>query len=1158
MVERSDADVSQGVAIIGSNAAAIQTALTLAQMGVGVKVITNSAALGWDTGANGVPGGSSPDRRYLWPLLIRAANHPLITVYSNAEVERIEGERDDFKVHVARHPRYIHEELCTNCGLCQAECSVKLTSWLDGQQIRHSAIHAPLLEVKAVPSACVIDKNGVAPCHAACPLGINAQGFISLLANGKTDRALALINEAAPLARILGRVCKHPCEDSCNRSQVDNPVFISALHRYAADNAPGEITYSRKAPAKSREERIAIVGSGPAGLAAAWELTRRGYAPTVFEAHGVIGGMLATGIPRFRLPREVRERDIQAIIDLGVDIRTGITVGRDVTLSYLRERGYRAFFLAIGSQQNSRLDIPGEELEGVVDCMSLLLTLNLRVDTFVGSHIVIIGDGNSAIDSGRAAIRRNKGSVKILSWTVPDEITAVEEQVEEALQEGVLLQYCTLPVEILGDGGKVTGVRCQRTRLTEDIMPNGRHRPEPIPDTDFVIEADHVVVAVGQSPDTSQLRLAGLEIDSRTGSIQVNPLTLETSIPGVFGGGDCITGPNNVVEAMAAGLRVAESIDRHLQGHDLGVGRTLESPPLAEIEPEAMEVIPYQRASMPVIGPRKRMNSFEETTTGLSAEIAEMEAERCLNCALCSQCLECTRVCQLAAVFHDDSVRYVEIGAQVVLRFPSDDLEGDVAGNASQEASTDGIRTVSSGGNGGPADQLTEAMAIALETIVEIERDGVSEEPRQGLREAVPELDYLWPAVEPATGSNNIGVFLCRCGGSINSVIDFKTVTKRLSDHPGVIRIQEIAQACTEAGAEQIAGEVAEWQLDGVVLAACRCCNLEQVCYSCTDRRQMCQQHLNQHLLLPRQTAVEFVNIREQCAWAHKDDPRGATRKAVQIVLSGINRARITPPAAIDQRVILPGALIIGDGLVGITAARALASRDYLVELVTRRGSETIEQLPENNFTVRSWPKALELKGSPGSYEVALEYKSQVDCVSVGAVLVDTEQLHQGAAPPLNTAIDNGLLGRVLARSSEASLSAGIEDDLRREVTITETAGLFLLSPDSTSLPSEQIRSGLAAAARVASFLKKQAITPRATAVSIDRKMCRGCGNCSELCPFIEMKQDEDGIVSAGIDKALCFGCGACVSNCPTGAITQSQQSDKQIEDTLRSVLRPG
>jgi len=1196
MAVKSDGSMSKGVAVIGSSVAAIQAALTLAQMGVEVKLITNSAALGWDDATSSVLDNSSLDERFLWPLLLRATSHPLVTLHTGAEVESIEGKKGDFKIQVVQHPRYIHEDVCTGCGRCQVECSARVTSLLRGQKITHTAIHTPLLGAKAVPSAYVIDKNGFAPCHVACPLGINVQGFVSLLANGKTDKALALINEAAPLSGILGRVCKHPCEDSCNRAKIDSPVSIRALHRYAADNAPGGIKYSRKFPARSWGERIAIVGSGPAGLTVAWKLARLGYSPTVFESHGVIGGMLATGIPRFRLPREVREREIAAIIkDSGIDIRTGITVGRDVTFAYLKERGYRAFFLSIGAQRNNKLNIPGEELEGVVDCMSLLLTLNLKVDTFVGSNVVIIGDGNSAIDSARAANRKSKGTVKILSWTIPEEITAVKEEVEEALQERVSIEYRTVPVEILGDEGRVVGIRCQQTKLTEEIIANGRHKPEPIPGTDFVIAADQVVVAIGQSPNSSQLNMEGLAIASNTGVIQVNPLTLETSIPGVFAGGDCVTGPNNVVEAMAAGLRAAESIDRYIQRRDLDTGRSLEPPQTAEIDIETIEVSPYERATMPVIHLRKRINTFEETTTGLSTEAAQREAQRCLNCASCSQCMECTRVCELGAVFHDDSIRHFEVGAQTILKFPSSDLDGNApTGKAGQEATAEGIHIVSLDSNSQLTNQVMKAMAVAMETAIESKPKEKEETQVQDFKELDTNLAHLHRVSEQMTGRmNRIGVFLCRCGDSISSVIDFRTVTRKLSRLPEVIYVWEIAQACTEAGAEEITSQVTELQLDRVVIAACRCCNSEQVCYSCTDRRMMCQQYLNQHLILPHNAIVEFVNIREQCAWAHKDDPHGATRKAVRIISSGIARAKVTPPMPFGEKPILPSALIIGRELVSIIAARALASRGYQVGLVARQGlkqgqyetsasyhsdpelsegeesrgaqdrlRETVplmlEQLKDKGVIVKPWPDALELHGTPGSYEAVLEYGSQVDRVPIGAVLVDMEELNKGAPSLPHTTSGGGLLDRIVSRASNSGHLANAGVDLLREITIKETDGIFLLPPNGAKMPNEQTIRGLAIAARVSAYLEQESIRPRAMAVNIDSKLCRGCGNCADICPYIEMREHADGTAYAYVDEALCLGCGACITSCPTGAITQPLQSDRQILSTLRSMLRPG
>jgi heterodisulfide reductase subunit A-like polyferredoxin len=802
--------------------------------------------------------------------------------------------------------------------------------------------------------------------------------------------------------------------------------------------------------------------------------------------------------------------------------------------------------------------------------MSLLLTLNLKVDTFVGLNVVVIGDGNSAIDSARAANRKNEGAVKMLSWTIPEEITAAEEEVEEALQERVSIEYCAVPVEILGSGGKVIGIRCQRTRLTDEIMSNGRHRPEPIPDTDFVIDADHVVVAVGQSPNASQLDIAGLTIDSNTGVIQVNPVTLETSIPAVFAGGDCITGPNNVVEAMAAGLRAAESIDRYMQGRDLETGRTLEPPETAEIDVETTEAFPYKRAPMPVLHLRRRMNSFEETTIGLSAEAAQRESQRCLNCALCSQCMECTRVCELGAVFHDDHIRHFDVGAQIILRCPSTDFETHAPADfGSQETTTDGVYLVPPSNNGDLSDQLMKAMALAMKTTVELR----SEETEETEVRDFSELHILDRPnnilVDPRIETKRMGVILCRCGGSINSVIDFKTVIKKLLRTPGVTAIREVAQACTESGAEQISNQVAELQLDRVVIAACRCCNSEQVCYSCTDRRRMCQQYLDQYLVLPFNTIVEFVNIREQCAWVHRDTPKSATQKAVQLITAGVERVRVALPTTIDKKSILPTAVIIGEGLVSATAARVLASQGYQVDLVTKQRVKqgqrdyneatlfTIEQLQDEGITVRPWPDTLELQGSPGNYEVLLEYRSQVDRVSAGAVIVDVGELNTRPSP-VNPSSSSGLLGRIIARIDNSSCFTSESADIIRETTIGERSGIFLVLPDGDKSPEDQSTHGLAIAARVSIYLEQASISPRATAVLIDQKLCRGCGDCADICPYIEMKENGNGTVYAQLNNVLCFGCGACITRCPAGAITQQLGSDKQLVHTLQSMFHRG
>jgi len=1046
-----------------------------------------------------------------------------------------------------------------------------------GRWLRHNAIHAPLLGVNAVPSAYSIDKMGIAPCTVGCPLGINVQGFVSLMAQGKVDKALALINEAAPLAGVLGRVCTHPCEDVCKRAEVDEAVFNRALHRYAADNAGSGTKYRRKARSGSRREKIAIVGSGPAGLACAWELARRGYTPIIFESHAVVGGMLATGIPRFRLPREVREREVGAILDMGVEVRTGVTIGRDVTIPDLRERGYRAFFVAIGAQENRGLDIPGEDLEGVVDSISLLFELNMMVGASVGRNMVVIGGGNSAVDSARAARRRGRRNVTILYRRTAEEMTAVKEDIEEALNEGISIEYLTSPVEILGDGVRVTGVRCQRMALGE-VGADGRRRPVPIPDSEFVIEADHVVMAIGQRPSTAQLTKRKLETNDDA-TMKVDPVTLETSVPGVFAGGDCVTGPNSVVDAMAAGLRAAESIDRYLRGRSLTKGERVERPHPTEVNVADRYASPYKRADMPFIPRAQRMGTFEETSLGLPPWVAEREAGRCLNCALCSGCLECEEACELEAVFHGDTTERINVHADAVIDFSSADGNSvaDLLDSSAGKAGTalmgrPGVYVVRTAEDGDLWSKLARASSVAMEVASYLDlREEQQAAIEAGSSAAVATAGSGLEEVPAVVGDPRVGVILCNCGGSISSVIDFAEVSRRLVGLEGVFSVQQIFQACTEQGAQQVAAHASAWQVDRVVLAACRCCNQDQICFSCTDRRIMCRQYLDDCPTLPSDTTVDFVNLREQCAWVHKDEPKEATRKAVETISAVVDRGRTPMPAVVQERSVGGSVLIIGAEICGLTAAKNLADQGYSVALVSgpilrkkgrrqrvkylERKNDLEQQVRERGIGVHPWPDTLELNGSPGDYEAVLKYTTGTDCVKAGAVILVLGESADKAYSALSTVLGQSLLGRILSHDSRFQGPHAADLHSIRAMTIGETAGIFIVSSHEAEPVEEQIIKGESATVKTWAYLARGTLSPRINAVSIDSKLCRGCGECSLVCPYVEMSDTGSDFVCAYVYPALCLGCGACIARCPTGAISQVLQGDEQLTSMLEALL---
>ena len=1151
--------MGKSVSVIGSGFRAARCALTLAEMGIQVELITPFHSLDRDRIED--TQALSHEYMHIWPLLLRAASHPRIKLYTNSIVKDVTGQPGEMTVRVQKNPRYVKEDICTGCGKCEEECSVKVQTRIGTHKITHGAVHSPVLTAKSVPSAYFIDKQGISPCRASCPLGINVQGFVALLGKNKIDKALAVINETAPMAGVLGRLCTHPCETKCSRERVDSPVFIQALHRYAADHAPGGIMYRRKAPAGSRKEKIAIIGSGPAGLTAAWELARRGYTPTIFESHAVVGGMLATGIPRFRLPREIREKEVEAIKALGVDIKTGVTVGRDVTYNDLLDLGYKAFFLAIGAHQNNKLGIPGEDLDGVVDCISLLFSLNLKVGTAVGSKVIVVGGGNSAVDSARSVNRVSKGDVRILCVT--DKMTAVKEEVDEAIKEGIPIDYNVSVVEILGEGGKVTGVRCQKVKsVTFDS--DGKAHIEHVPDSDIVLPADHVVIAIGQKPNSSVLNIKNLNT-GRNATIATDPLTLETNIPGIFAGGDAVTGSNNVVSAMAAGLRAAESIDRYLKAHNLKRGRTLEPPIPVEVDLEERKPSSYKRAKMPALPLIRRKDSYEETTLGLPEDLAGRETERCLNCAVCCECLECEQACEVKAINHQDTAETIDIDSAAIIHFISKE-SGCMAYNKP------GVYEFEIKEPENISVELSRASSIALTTAIEHKLKNDIGFPATGPTNA----RYM---CQPCGLDKRTAVFLCRCGDSISSVIDFTKVSAKISTMPGVYSVQILNQSCTEEAAKEIKDFVEKEKISHVVLAACRCCNLEQVCFSCTDRRILCQQNLQ--LELPQNVNIEFSNIRELCAWIHKDDPAGATEKAIGMISTCVIRAQKLIPVVYEpRRIEEDNILIISTGLSGMAAARDLIVQGYSVDFISdmeawkiknqsaedqERIHRILRDLTDYGARMSPWPGSIVLNGGPGQYEALLKYGLQEKKIKTGLVILDLFNASQESLASLE---NSNLISRVMSRQHHFTRVSSLDSTILHSYTVRETAGMFIIVPLGIPSAEEQIIIGQAAASRATIYLNRETLNPRSSSVVIKPQLCRGCGDCVRLCPYIELKTEcnQDGNSQAPlagqtnrnvawVDPALCLGCGACISVCPTGAITQPLQSEVGLSAALESLL---
>lgn len=470
-------------------------------------------------------------------------------------------------------------------------------------------------------------------CQAACPLHLDARGYIGLIKDGKYSESLKLVREKLPFPEIVGRICSRPCESKCKRREVDEPVAICALKLAAAQY--GQPVIEDLTIAEEKRGKVAIVGGGPAGLMAAHDLRKKGYQVTIFDALPVLGGMLSIGIPEFRLPRDIIQKELGIITRLGAEIRLGTRIGTDITLADLRQ-DFNAVFLATGTQLSRRLPIEGAQLDGVLWGMDFLREVNLGRAPKVGDQIVVIGGGNVAVDVALTALRLGARDIQLACLESRQETPAFGWEVQQALEEGVTIKPCWGPKRLLGGGHGVTGI--ELVRCTSVFDAEGRFSPCFDESVTNVIETDMVILAIGQTADSSFLKDSEIDV-TKSGLIAASSLTLETSVPGVFAGGDAVSGPSSVILALAAGRKAAISIDRYLKGEELTLDREGEGPQETGLIVSTDGVGKQERVRMPTLPTDQRRGNFQEVELGFTREQAIKEAERCLQCD-CKLCIE--------------------------------------------------------------------------------------------------------------------------------------------------------------------------------------------------------------------------------------------------------------------------------------------------------------------------------------------------------------------------------------------------------------------------------------------------------------------------------------------------------------------------------------
>lgn len=669
---------SRSALVVGGGVAGMAAAEELTAAGIDVHLVEREQSLGGQMAklAKTFP---TEDCAMcsLAPRLTSTALDGRVHIHALTDVEEIAGPPGEFRILLRHHPRYV-SDTCVGCGQCMTVCPVKYPSTYEEGLAERTAIYRPF--ANAVPSTFAVEKRGWSPCKTACAVHTSAQGYIALIAAGRFEEAYRVAAEPNPFPSVCGRICTALCEAACSRGSVDEPIAIATLKRFVADTV-GPTLPVRPAPVLY-DEPVAIVGAGPAGLTCARDLAVLGYRVTILEAQPVAGGMLRTGIPGYRLPHDVLQREVDQVLALGIDLRLGQRAGADFTVDDLFRQGYRAVYLAVGLQQDAEVDLPGRDLCGVMRGVDMLRDLNLGGGATVGRKVVVVGGGEVALDCARSAIRLqasggHQPDVTLLCPRPHLRMPATAVQLADAREEGLRIEYLVRPLEILAAGaprsdgaesveGRVAGLRAQR--CSADEKTGGGRDTAPVDGTEFELAADTVVLATGRRlRDDFARGCDGLE--RVNGRIRVDRATMTTTRRGVFAGGDAAAGRlPTAIEAIAAGRRGAAAIHDFLRGGCLRPAADEHPPRVHPAHEELAAVEVCRRVPMEMADGLRRRADWREVAAGFTAREAMAEARRCLDCAVCSECDCCVRVCPSQAIdwTQTETVEELTVGAVIL------------------------------------------------------------------------------------------------------------------------------------------------------------------------------------------------------------------------------------------------------------------------------------------------------------------------------------------------------------------------------------------------------------------------------------------------------------------------------------------------------------
>ncbi len=1105
--------LDKGILIIGATPQGLQAALTLAQFGKKVTLIDRASEIDkaprrW----------SDKGKRWHRYLLTQSSYHPLIELRTETEVKGLEDVKNGVQAKLLQKPLWVLPDLCVDCEICLLACPVDLSS--GGKPLFHVTF----------PTSMAIDKRKEAPCRLACPIDMNPQGYVALIAQERFAEAYDLIRDKNPLPGICGRICHHPCETDCRRQEVDEPLAICALKRFAADEAKkkGKNT-SFPGVSLTKGPRVAIIGSGPAGLTAAHDLARAGFRPTIIEAEDRLGGLMRQAIAPFRLPREILEAEIAEILDLDIDSRLNTSIRTLKELKKLMAQGFKAILLATGASRDLPLNIPGEDQEGVYGCVSFLKRLWNGSGPDPLGRVVVIGGGNAAVEAARAALRSRAKAVSLVCLEKREEMPAWDFEIQEARREGVKIFNGLGPVRFISKDKRLCAVEFKRCTAVFD--EKGAFNPQYDETVLTTIEAETAIVAIGQTLGISFIQK---EVDTLHGKERAvkgadsDKIKMarngETNIPGIYASGDMISGPSTVVEAMASGRRGAQMII-----HFLKPGEEAFMEDLPESSPREYQPIPegmpkQKRRPLPHRTVSERIKDNGEVVGSLSVKEALREASRCLQCGVCSECLRCQEACELGAIRHDRTSTLETLYFDRII----------VADGAQMGRNPESSHFVSLP-HFGKSTSWAKAMLAG----------------RVAAMEALSGVPIVNPQPTPRVafgdGEMRVGLFICSCNGTFARNGQLEQMIRPLKKISGVAHVELLLSACHPEKGRRIEEAIQEKELNGALIASCTCCHLDFVCESCNDQRIRLKHRLfREEGYDPKDIAL--INIKETCLLPLRDHPEEGKNLAAGLIRSGLWQLRERREMSLRKKETKPQALILGATEAGLAAAKGLSQQISSVTVVDDRRVEkkTRLELQECGIHVISPARPVRLEGQQGEFTLVLEKKASgvkpsYQDMSAGIIILGRNEFKR--IPYRRDPFVRDLHNKAILRAF-GTLETSIP-------------GVYMASWSQVRSVPEEILGKAAASEGLEAILRQWESFDDLVAY-VDSELCRGCGRCADICPegAAHLEEISRGVAASWINPEVCTRCGNCMAECPTGAIFMPESDQEYFEKVIDVFLQ--